>query len=192
MTTLIPVVMAEVARSLRKTIAEVGLLNGDIDAPLPEDTLNYHIAAEFVRRQYAVYAQARYKNSRERLDLLAADASRCFIIEAKTAGRPDSQAFLEDCRKLARFEPDPATRSDGKETAGFWHVSDRFPTFALLNFRTNLVDQWSNKTIDSFSTELGDFFRSVDALLHQVSVTEENEFTERTGPVSILTATWAL
>ncbi len=145
--------VADAAKSFRKSLHLVGYLNGRQDAVMPERNTVVHLASALVRAGFATYAEPDHSDrslvmAKQRIDLLAARDGLSLVIEVKAFGGLKLREVLEDAKRLEAFVPQAGSpcgdgaklRNDDSDPLAFWKSGERW---AVLVIQSMMGEQFS-------------------------------------------------
>ncbi|MDP2361422.1 MAG: hypothetical protein Q8O14_11860 [bacterium] len=145
-------VLHEAARQLGDSYNRLGWLNGEVDAPMPEQHTVVHLAAALRNLGFAVapevYLKGSNGTSRRRVDLLAQRPGEVYVFEAKTFGGWIFDAVEEDVKRLVAFgKAGPQTmpfEDTARDPLAFWKLSnEKWGCVVIQSFRTpRFVEAW--------------------------------------------------
>ncbi len=135
----------EAGRQLGDSFHRLGWLNGEVDAPMPEQHTVLHLASALRAQGFAVapevFLRGKEGASRRRVDLLAHRPGEVFVFEVKTFGGWHFDALEEDVDRLLQFG------GVGPQTTPFTDM-----TRAHRAFWEDAVERWGCVVIQSFRT----------------------------------------
>jgi Holliday junction resolvase len=142
----------EAARQLGDSYNRLSWLNGEVDAPMPEQHTVVHLAAALRNLGFAVapelYLKGSNGTSRRRVDLLAHRPGEVYVLEAKTFGGWNLDAVEEDVQRLIDFgkagpQATPFTDT-ARDPLAFWKMSsEKWGCVVIQSFRTpRFIGAW--------------------------------------------------